>query len=107
MTTQQPATKWIDVIYALPREQKVKSLPWQEGITVGEAISASRIQENYPEMQIADGKVGIFGKAVKLSQILKPNDRIEIYRPLLNDPKEMRRRKAMEAGDKSEKTAKN
>jgi putative ubiquitin-RnfH superfamily antitoxin RatB of RatAB toxin-antitoxin module len=84
----------IDIIYALPSTQTVKQIKWHEGITVAEAIQASQIQESHPEMQIADGKVGIYGKAVKLSQALKPTDRIEIYRPLVNDPKEMRRKKA-------------
>lgn len=88
------ANPLIDVIYALPNAQTVKQTPWYEGITVGDAIQASQIQETHPEMQIADGKVGIYGKAVKLSQSLKATDRIEIYRPLINDPKEMRRRKA-------------
>jgi hypothetical protein len=53
------------------------------------------------ELDIADGRVGIFGKAVKLSQVLKSGDRVEIYRPLLNDPKEARRRKAAEAAKTS------
>jgi putative ubiquitin-RnfH superfamily antitoxin RatB of RatAB toxin-antitoxin module len=85
----------IEVIYALPRQQTVKSVTWREGLTVAEAITASGLNEIYPDLTIADNRVGIFGKTVKLSQLLKPMDRVEIYRPLLNDPKELRRRKAM------------
>lgn len=95
-TTPQ-TTAHIEVVYALPREQLVKQVPWHETMTVLEAIHASHLQESYPDMVIADGKIGIFGKAVKLSQPLKPTDRVEIYRPLMNDPKEMRRRKAESA----------
>jgi hypothetical protein len=86
----------VEVVYALPREQIVIEEQVVQGSTVGEVLSASKIHARVPELHIADGKVGIFGKAVKLSQTLKSGDRIEIYRPLINDPKEARRRKAAE-----------
>jgi len=86
----------IEVVYALPREQTVMREQVKEGTSVGDALAVSKIHAQVPELQVADGKVGIFGKAVKLSQILKAGDRIEIYRPLINDPKEARRRKAAE-----------
>lgn len=89
----------IEVAFALPQEQIVISQTVAAGATVGEVLANSPIQAQLPEgVQIADGKVGIFGKAVKLSQVLRDGDRIELYRPLLNDPKEARRRKAAEAG---------
>lgn len=87
----------IEVVYALPRQQLVVQEQVAQGVTVGEALATSKIHAQVPELQVADGKVGIFGKAVKLSQVLKAGDRIEIYRPLLTDPKEARRRKAAEA----------
>lgn len=87
----------IEVVYALPHQQVVLEEQVALGATVGEALSASKIHSQVPALLIADGKVGIFGKAVKLSQVLKAGDRIELYRPLLTDPKEARRRKAAEA----------
>lgn len=84
-------------MYALPRSQVVKKILVSDNATVGEALQRSLIQEQFPEIVFEDGKVGIFGKAVKLTQVVKAFDRIEIYRPLINDPKELRRRRAAEA----------
>lgn len=86
----------IEVAYALPTQQFLLTEQVAEGTTVGEALAQSAIQQQVPHLELIDGKVGIFGKIVKLTQVLKAGDRIEIYRPLVNDPKEARRRKAME-----------
>lgn len=86
----------VEIVYALPHQQIIVEEQVAFGSTVGEVLVASKIHGQVPDLQIADGKVGIFGKAVKLSQALKSGDRIEIYRPLINDPKEARRRKAAE-----------
>jgi putative ubiquitin-RnfH superfamily antitoxin RatB of RatAB toxin-antitoxin module len=86
----------VEIVYALPHQQIIVEEQVALGSTVGEVLVASKIHGQVPDLQIADGKVGIFGKAVKLSQTLKSGDRIEIYRPLINDPKEARRRKAAE-----------
>jgi hypothetical protein len=91
----------IEVVYALPHQQWLIEEQVPLGSTVGEALSHSKIHALVAELDIADGRVGIFGKAVKLSQVLKSGDRVEIYRPLLNDPKEARRRKAAEAAKTS------
>ncbi|OYY24532.1 MAG: hypothetical protein B7Y68_03190 [Thiotrichales bacterium 35-46-9] len=86
----------IEVAYALPRQQFLLQEKVVEGCTVAEALSQSEIHQLVPHIEIIDGKVGIFGKVAKMSQVLKAGDRIEIYRPLVNDPKEARRRRATE-----------
>lgn len=88
----------IEVAYALPEQQWLLVEQVPEGCSVGEALLASRLHQELPELVFEDGKVGIFGKAVKLSQPLRAGDRIEVYRPLLVDPREARRRKAAQAG---------
>lgn len=86
----------IEVAYALPRQQFLIQEKVAEGCTIAEALSQSEIHQLVPHIEIIDGKVGVFGKVAKMSQILKAGDRIEIYRPLVNDPKEARRRRATE-----------
>lgn len=86
----------IEVAYALPAQQYLLAERVVLGTTVGEALAQSAIHQQVANLDIVDGRVGIFSKVVKLSQQLKQGDRIEIYRPLINDPKEARRRKAAE-----------
>jgi len=94
----------VEVAYALPREQLVITLDIPAGATVREAIEESRIQERYPEIDLATSKVGIFGRLAKLDDSLHAGDRVEIYRPLIADPKQIRKQRAkegkeMKAGD--------
>jgi putative ubiquitin-RnfH superfamily antitoxin RatB of RatAB toxin-antitoxin module len=84
----------VEVAYALPETQVVLSTELHAGSTVQSAIEASGILEQFPEIDLARNRVGIFGSVCGLDQQLKPGDRIEIYRPLLHDPKEARRRRA-------------
>jgi putative ubiquitin-RnfH superfamily antitoxin RatB of RatAB toxin-antitoxin module len=86
----------IEVVYALPQRQFVVVEQVAQGTSVGAALAVSTIHALVDDLQISNGRVGIFGKVVNLSQVLKSGDRIEIYRPLQNDPKEARRRKAAE-----------
>lgn len=86
----------IEVAYALPRQQFLIQERVVEGTTIAEALLQSEIHQLVPHIEIVDGKVGIFGKVAKMSQVLREGDRIEIYRPLVNDPKEARRRRATE-----------
>jgi uncharacterized protein len=93
----------IEVSYALPKEQLIIALEVSADATVSQAIEESRVVERYPEIDLAINKVGIFGKLAKLDDSLHAGDRIEIYRPLIADPKEVRRQrakdgKAMKAG---------
>ncbi len=82
----------IEVAYALPEQQWLLEEKVPEGTTVGEALARSLIHEYVPDLKI--DKVGIWSKPVKLDQVLRDGDRIEIYRPLKVDPKARRRKEA-------------
>nr|WP_188629047.1 RnfH family protein [Oceanisphaera marina] len=87
----------VEVVYALPNKQTVLSLKVPEGEQVRQVIEQSGILQQYPEIDLDSNMVGVFGRQVKLDQVLLNGDRIEIYRPLLADPKEIRRRRAEQA----------
>ncbi len=86
----------IEVVYALPAEQTLLKKTVPEGTTVLEGIQASGLLEKFPELDVSAHKLGIFGKLTKPDTVLRDKDRIEIYRPLIADPKEVRRRRAEE-----------
>ena len=86
----------IEVVYALPNEQTLLKQSVPAGTTLAEAIKASGILEKYPEIDLASNKLGIFSKLTKAEAVLRDKDRIEIYRPLIADPKEVRRKRAEE-----------
>jgi len=81
----------IEIAYALPAVQVVKRIKISNGTTLGDAIPLSGIIDEFPEIDLINNRVGIFGKLSKLETILKHNDRVEIYRSLLIDPKDARR----------------
>lgn len=84
----------VEVAYARSEEQIVKEIKAVQGITVEEAINQSGIMDEFPEINLSVNKVGVFGKAAKLDTALHPGDRVEIYRPLIADPKEARKKRA-------------
>jgi hypothetical protein len=84
----------IEVAYAIPAEQVILSLEVNDAATIEEAIHQSGILERFPEIDLSQNKVGVFGKLSKLNSTLRPGDRIEIYRPLIADPKAVRRERA-------------
>jgi len=84
----------VEVAYALPDRQVLLALEVAPGTTVREAIEQSGIMQHFPALDTAGGRLGIFGKRVKRDAVLKDGDRIEIYRPLIADPKDSRRRRA-------------
>ena len=86
----------VEVVYALPEQQPILQVQLAEGATVEEAIRASGVLEIFPEIDLAKNKVGIFSKLVKLNEVVRDKDRVEIYRPLIADPKEVRRKRAEE-----------
>ena len=86
----------VEVLYALPHEQALLNVEVPQGTAVGDAIKISGMLEKYPEIDLAANKVGIFSKLSKLDAVLRDKDRIEIYRPLIADPKEVRRKRAEE-----------
>ena len=84
----------VEVAHARPERQLVIEEKVPEGATVREAIEQSGILEKFPEIDLAVNKVGIYGKLVKLDSLPRDRDRIEIYRPLIADPKASRRKRA-------------
>ena len=86
----------VEVSYALPKEQIIISIKVPKNINVKQAIEKSGIQGKFPDIDLAINTVGIFGKQTTLNHSIKDRDRIEIYRPLIADPKEIRRKRAAE-----------
>lgn len=86
----------VEVIYALATRQELKSLKVPAGSTVAQAIEASGFLEKFPEIDLAKNKLGIFAKLSKPDTVLRDLDRVEIYRPLIADPKEVRKQRAAE-----------
>lgn len=99
---------FIEVAYATPQRQIILEIWMHDGATVEEAIVASGILEEFPEIDLKVNKLGIFSKLTKLNVALKHKDRIEIYRKLIADPKAVRKQRAAEGkkmkkgGDKEE-----
>jgi putative ubiquitin-RnfH superfamily antitoxin RatB of RatAB toxin-antitoxin module len=86
----------IEVVYALPNEQVLFKVVVPQGATVIDAINLSGVLTLHPEIDLEINKLGIYGKLGKTDTLLRDRDRVEIYRPLLADPKEIRRRRAAE-----------
>ena len=86
----------IEVSYALPDKQIIIPVLVTEGISVKEAIELSGILTKFEGIDLSSNLVGIFGKLTTLDKTLRDHDRIEIYRPLSADPKEIRRKRAAE-----------
>lgn len=84
----------VEVVYAMRGEQVLLSLKVSPGTTVCELIAQSGITRRFPHIDPAHSKVGVFGKLVKPDRVLKAGDRVEIYRPLIADPKDARRQRA-------------
>lgn len=88
----------VEVAYALPEKQYLQRVKLEEGATVEEAIRASGLLELRSDIDLSKNKVGIYSRPVKLTDVLNDGDRVEIYRPLIADPKELRRQRAEKAG---------
>lgn len=86
----------VEVVYALPHEQSLLKLKVPQGTTIEGAIRLSGVLDKHPEIDLAKSKLGIFGKLSKADAVLRDRDRIEIYRPLIADAKEIRRKRAEE-----------
>lgn len=87
----------IEVAYAQPDQQVVIALTVAAGTGVREAIERSGILSRFPDIDLEKNKIGIFGKLTKEDTVLHDQDRLEIYRPLLADPKDVRRSRAAAA----------
>lgn len=88
----------VEVAYALPDQQKIIALNVTVGTTALQAAEQSRIAEQFPAIDLSSAKLGVFGKAVKAGDyIMRSGDRVEIYRPLIADPKQVRKERAAKA----------
>lgn len=105
------STITVEVAYARPEKQKIIALQVESGTTALQAVRLSQIEQEFPEIDVDNVKMGIFGQALGTKGLkkadeheLQEGDRVEIYRPLISDPKEARRRRAAKAeksaGDK-------
>ena len=99
----------VEVAYALPQKQVLKALTVASGTTALQAIEQSGILQDFPEIDTNSDRVGVFSQVLGTKGLaepavyqLQPMDRVEIYRPLIADPKEVRRRRAEEAKAKRE-----
>lgn len=90
----------IQVCYARPDRQWLRDLTVQDGVTLEAAIVRSGIMQEAPEIDLSVCRVGIYGKLKTLDTVLREDDRVEIYRQLIADPKESRRKRAVKKGDK-------
>ena len=81
----------VEVAYALAEKQSLISLEVEEVTTLKDAIEASGILEKYNEIDLSKQQVGIFSKFATLDTVLREKDRVEIYRSLIADPKEVRK----------------
>ena len=86
----------VEVVYAYPERYFLKKLTLENPITIQNAIVQSGVLEKYTEIDLRQNKVGIFSRLAKLTDMVENGDRIEIYRPLVADPKEIRRKRAAE-----------
>lgn len=84
----------VEVVYALPNKQEIIAQKLPAGTTVRQAIDASGLLLKYPEIDLAKNKLGVFAKLAKPDAVLRDQDRVEIYRPLIADPKEVRKQRA-------------
>ncbi|CAL1240267.1 RnfH family protein [Candidatus Methylocalor cossyra] len=91
----------VEVAYARADRQALLTVEVPPGATARQAIEASGLLGRFPEIDLAVNRIGIFGQPCGLDQMLSPGDRVEIYRPLIADPKEARRRRADDGKGKS------
>jgi len=97
-------TLHVKVVYALPQRQDLVSLEIPVGSTLQQALEASGLLQKYPEIDLTKNKIGIYGKLANPETPLRERDRVEIYRPLLADPKETRKQRAAEHKANRKKT---
>jgi putative ubiquitin-RnfH superfamily antitoxin RatB of RatAB toxin-antitoxin module len=90
----EPAELQVYVAYATAQDEFVRPLRVAPGTTVGQAIEQSGVLASFPDINLVTQPVGIYGKKKTLDTVLRERDRIEIYRPLVADPKDSRRKRA-------------
>ena len=90
----------VEVAYALPNKQTILQVEVAEGTTALEAAQLSGITGKFEEIDLDNAKLGIFAKVVSPGQVLRDGDRVEIYRPLIADPKDVRKARAARARER-------
>ena len=93
----------VEVAYALPHKQTIIEVELAAGATALEAAQQSGITAKFDDIDLDNAKLGIFGKLVSPQQALQDGDRVEIYRPLIADPKEVRKARAARAKERRAK----
>ncbi len=91
-----PNTITVEVAYALPHQQLIIPVHLPENTSAEQAIIASGIMQKFTEIDLKVNQIGIFGKLARLDSVLHHMDRVEIYRPLIADPKAIRKQRAEE-----------
>ena len=93
----------VEVAYALPDKQKIYGLSVEKGTTALEATKRSAIARDFDGVDLDNAKMGIFGQSIKspAAHVLQAGDRVEVYRPLIADPKAARRKRAEKAAGKT------
>ena len=87
----------VEVAYAMPDKQEIVMLEVLPGTTAAEIVARSGIEKRFPGLQTEGAALGIFGKAIKSDYQVRAGERVEIYRPLIADPKEVRKERAAKA----------
>lgn len=94
----------VEVAYALPHKQKIVALDVEPGTTARQAVQMSNIERDFPDIDVDSAPMGVFGQALGTKGLASPEDyvlqegdRVEIYRPLIADPKEVRKQRAVKA----------
>jgi putative ubiquitin-RnfH superfamily antitoxin RatB of RatAB toxin-antitoxin module len=96
MEQQMPELISVEVVYPLAQKQEIFSVKLPAGATVLQAVEASGVLQKYPEIDLTKNKLGVFAKLAKPDAPLRDHDRVEIYRPLIADPKAVRKQRAAE-----------
>ncbi len=87
----------VEVVFALPQQQELVLLELPEGATARQAVERSGLLQKYPDINLdGQNKLGIYAKLAKPDTVLRDRDRVEIYRPLIADPKAVRKKRADE-----------
>jgi putative ubiquitin-RnfH superfamily antitoxin RatB of RatAB toxin-antitoxin module len=94
MTGHEKSIK-VEVVLAMPQQQELVALEVSDGTTVEDAVGLSGLLEMFEDFEFDTARVGIFGQKVATDHVLRDGDRVELYRPLIADPKEVRRQRAL------------
>ena len=91
----KPESIRIEVVLAMPERQEMVAMDISAGSTIADAIEQSGVPDMFDGFELDPEKVGIFGRKAPMEQVLRDGDRVEIYRSLIADPKEVRRQRAL------------